>query len=215
MKLSNLVFECVKNVKYLDDQNFTYNSFLSGEYDTVDDYSNSINNVFTPLNTAIHRLSDRNKIGSKVESVNFPNNENILDISSFKNDVKRIVNVFTLNNGQYNRCNFRELGKDKLYLSNVTGNKTIYVEYLQDIPHFKKEDFYFSEGTQKDVDLRDYGIDETMCSYIIEFVKGYLFEQISPELANAHRIYAEQYFNDLEERTPFNQTNITNVIRYR
>ena len=84
MKLSELVYECVKNVKYLDDPNFTYESFMLGDYDNDMDYSNSINNVFTPLNTAIHRLSDRRKIKNEIVFLGALPINRTFDISVFK-----------------------------------------------------------------------------------------------------------------------------------
>ena len=90
---------------------------------------------------------------------------------------------------------------------------------VQDIKRFNKSDFYKridDEGNEevKDIELKDYGITDTMTSYIIEFVKGLLLETIAPEMANMHRVYAEQYFDDLEEQqTLFNQNKVNNVLK--
>ena len=67
MLLSQLVFQAVKNVKYIDDTDFNVDDFRIGTYiiNRDLDYINSINNVFAPLNEAIHRLSDRGKIKNK------------------------------------------------------------------------------------------------------------------------------------------------------
>lgn len=215
MNLSKLVFLAVKNVIYLDDEGFTYDSFLAGEYDNNIDYARSINNVFTPLNKAIHRLSDRHKIKHKVVPIGMTNNVGMLDITAYKNDVKKVVNVFTLSSsGTYYRANFREYGRDKIAVINFSKNTTYYMEYIQDIKYFEKDDFYVRQVTEEetisqDIDLKDYGITDTMCSYIIEFVQGHLLEPINPEEANMHRIYAEQCFDDLDnQQTSFSQTSV-------
>jgi len=88
MNLSNLVFNAVKNVKYLEDSNFSYDGFIRGEFDNDMDYANSINNVFAPLNEAIHRLSDMNKISFKVERLPSPSSNGLIDIRSISYDIK-------------------------------------------------------------------------------------------------------------------------------
>lgn len=220
MKLSELVFEIVKNVKYLEDSNFMYESFIRGEFDNDPDYANSINNVFAPLNEAIHRLSDLNKIRFITEKLPTPDKNGLIDISFIAYDIKTIINVFTLSKGQYTHVEYREFGKDKLLLQDFCCSKELYVEYVQDIKHFSKNDIYYAEGSdeeildQRDVDLKEYGITDTMCSYIIEYGQGKLLEPIAPELANLHLTRSEQYFSDLDTRqTSFNQKAIKNKYR--
>lgn len=219
MQLSKLVYEVVKNVKYLEDTGFTYESFVRGEYDNDLDYKNSINNAFSPINEAIHRLSDRNKIKHKIELIGKANNNGIIDLGTLAYDINKIINVFSLLNGNYVHVEFREFGKDKLLVTSNSDNE-LYLEYIQDICHFSKDDIYFFTDNnniieKKDVDLKkDYGITETMCSYIIEYAAGRLLEPIAPELANMHITRSEQYFDDLEEQqTPFSQNKITTKYR--
>ena len=219
MQLSKLVYEVVKNVKYLEDTGFTYEAFVRGEYDNDLDYKNSINNAFSPINEAIHRLSDRNKIKHKIELIGKANNNGIIDLGTLAYDINKIINVFSLLNGNYVHVEFREFGKDKLLVTSNSDNE-LYLEYIQDICHFSKDDIYFFTDNnniieKKDVDLKkDYGITETMCSYIIEYAAGRLLEPIAPELANMHITRSEQYFDDLEEQqTPFSQNKITTKYR--
>lgn len=219
MQLSKLVYEVVKNVKYLEDTGFTYEAFVRGEYDNDLDYKNSINNAFSPINEAIHRLSDRNKIKHKIELIGKANNNGIIDLGTLAYDINKIINVFSLLNGDYVHVEFREFGKDKLLVTSNSDNE-LYLEYIQDICHFSKDDIYFFTDNnniieKKDVDLKkDYGITETMCSYIIEYAVGRLLEPIAPELANMHITRSEQYFDDLEEQqTPFSQSKITTKYR--
>ena len=217
--MSKLVYEVVKNVKYLEDTGFTYEAFVRGEYDNDLDYKNSINNAFSPINEAIHRLSDRNKIKHKIELIGKANNNGIIDLGTLAYDINKIINVFSLLNGDYVHVEFREFGKDKLLVTSNSDNE-LYLEYIQDICHFSKDDIYFFTDNnniieKKDVDLKkDYGITETMCSYIIEYAAGRLLEPIAPELANMHITRSEQYFDDLEEQqTPFSQNKITTKYR--
>lgn len=201
MKLSELTYQVVKNVKYLEDAGFTYEAFVNGDYDADQDYSNSINNAISPINEAIHRLSDRNKILFKVVPLGVPNGA-LLDISQVKN-IKKVKSVFYARGSEYMRVGFREYGGDYIMLESVL-KCPIFIEYIEDIPSFHKNDVYDPE---KDIDLRTKGISETMCDYIIEYAQGKLQEPIAPELANLHVTRAEQYFDDLEEQqTGFSQT---------
>lgn len=220
MKLSNLVFNAVKNVKYLEDSNFSYDGFIRGDFDNDMDYANSINNVFAPLNEAIYRLSDMNKISFCIERLPTPNANNVIDIQALSYDIKKIVNIFSLEKGDYQKISHREFGRNKILLINNQRNSNeYYIEYIQDIPNFSRNDIYYFEDTedvveQRDVELKDYGISDTMCSYIIEYCQGKLLEPIAPELANLHLTRAEQYFNDLETRqTSFNQKEVKRKYR--
>lgn len=219
MKLSHLVFDTVKNVKYLEDTNFSYDSFLRGEFDNDMDYANSINNVFSPLNEAIHRLSDMNKLSFCIEQLPSPGPNGIITIEAMEYDIKTIVSIFTLDNGDYKKLNYREFGRDKILLLNSPTNNPIFIEYIQDIPNFSKSDiFYFEENgvviDQRDIELKEYGISDTMCSYIIEYCQGKLLEPIAPELANLHLTRAEQYFSGLDQRqTSYHQTRIGKKYR--
>ena len=209
MKISELTYQVVKNVKYIDDIGFTYEAFINKEYDADQDYSNSINNAMTPINEAIHRLSDRNKIAFEVASAGIPTNS-LVDISNFSKRIKKIKSVFYMSNGEYQKVGYREYAKGWIFISRVL-KAPLYVQYIQDIPSFKLDDIY---SIDKDVDLEQIGINDTMCSYIIEYAQGKLQEIIAPELANMHITRAEQYFDDLDEQqTPFYQNLITKKYR--
>lgn len=201
MKLSELAYQVVKNVKYLEDAGFTYNSFINGDYDADQDYSNSINNAITPINEAIHRLSDRNKILYQIVSYGVPKDA-LLNISQLSINIKKIKSVFYMNGNQYLKVGYREYGKGFVFIQTVL-NYPLYIEYIEDIKNFDKEDIYNSGN---DIELGNLGISETACSYIIEYAQGKLQEAIAPELANMHITRAEQYMEDLEEQqTAFNQ----------
>ena len=221
MKLSYLAYQVVKNVMYHEDAGFTYDAYLSGEYDADQDYANNINNAYAPINEALHRLSDMEKVAYKVAFCGTPDNQGILELAPvFSSDgpgkevkIKKIVSVFRLVERTYVTASFREMGKDKVLLDGAWRGD-YYVQFAEDIPFFKPDDvdyFRTAEETfcQKDIDLEEYGITDTMCSYVIEYASGKLQEPIAPELSNMHITRAEQYFDDLpEQQTAFRQARM-------
>lgn len=222
MKLSELLFNCIKETKQLPDLNFTYEAFIAGDFDNDVDYVNSINNAFNPLNRAIHRLSDRGKLPFKTNLINYPHYSNVIDLQSASANplrIKSITNVvYFCPNGKYVNIHFRDLGDHKIALLDyVSPDTPLLIEYIEDVPNFKRTDFDYSDEDETkhyDVDLMQYGINETMCSYIEEYVKGFLFEIIDPQIANLHRTYAEQCFDDLEEHgTAFYQSVVKPIYR--
>ena len=206
MTLSELAYHVVKNVKYYEDPGFTLASFRAGDFDADPDYANSINNAMAPINEAIHRLSDRNKLQCRVAT--FGEQYTLLaDITSVPM-VKRVRNVFFMTSTGYERVGFRELNKGQLLLDSLK-HGTFCIEYWVDVPNLTKQwsDNLGNYIGENDPDLAQYGINETMCGYVVEYAQGKLLEPIAPELANMHVTRAEQYFDDLEEpSTPFNQT---------
>ena len=214
MKLSRLVYLAVKNVVYLDNQGFTYEAFISGAYDDDIDYSTSINNVFIPLNKAIHRLSDRGKLPTYSHELPKQSTGDY-DLKNIKNDINEIKNVYYFDPYYgYERVDFRTVGADKLVVLKPS-NKKLYIEYVKDIPHFDRDSFNYDENGNEvvDVNLKDYGITDTMCSYIIEYVKGNLLELIDPSLAMVYLNRAEEYMADLRNyQTYFNQVHIKKVV---
>ena len=123
MLLSEMAFEIVKSVSFSDDLGFNIDSFRSGEYLTDPEYINAINNVFTPLNMAIHRLSDRRKLQTKIEPLILEGN--IANFEGLK--VKSIVSIFYLKNNDYEKVEYRNFGKNKVLITRVQ-NYPIYIE---------------------------------------------------------------------------------------
>ena len=200
MKLSELTYQVVKNVIYLEDAGFTYKAFIDGEYNEDQDYANFIVNAMVPISEAIHRLSDRNKIAYKIVSVGEPK-ENLVDISQLNTQIKKIKSVFYMKGGQIIRVGFREFATGFIFIQNVL-RYPLYIQFIEDIPHLSiGTGVNYSE--EKDINLKNVGISETMCDYIIEYAQGKLLEQIAPELANLHINRAEQYFDDLEEQQTY------------
>jgi hypothetical protein len=201
MKLSELTYQVVKNVIYLEDAGFSYEAFVNGDYNNDQDYANFINNAMVPINEAIHRLSDRNKIAYKLLSIGEPK-DNLIDTSRLNTKIKKIKSIFYLGkNDRFIRVGFREFSAGLIYIETVI-RCPLFIQYIEDIKHLSIEtgERYNKE---KDIDLYNIGITETMCDYIIEYAQGKLLEPIAPELANLHINRAEQYFDDLEEQQTY------------
>lgn len=214
MKLSELVYEVVKNVKYIDDPSFDYESFVLDEFNADQDYANSINNAFTPINEAIHRLSDRNKIA--FATLCLGKCGGVVNYLIQDHPVKKVKGVFFIENNNYKTVGYREMGKGKILITDPI-QREYWLQYVEDIKNFKRSDYKYNQNDfgviekDHDEDLSEYGINETMCSYIIEYAQGKLQEPIAPELANMHLTRAEQYFEDLDEQqTAFTHQAVRN-----
>lgn len=219
MKLSYLVYECVKDSINMSDTNFNYYSFLAGDYTNNKDYISQITGVFNALNLAFARLYDNNKIAYETELEE-------LEDSVFAFDKGTIVNIARITQNGYDRLPFRTLNKGQAYYILGLGKNScplrVIVEYKPKIPHFTEKDIM--ECTldhenhlvleDKNLELDDYGITSPMISYIKEFVRGQLLEYIAPDLSNMHNNRAEQYFQDLENATTaFVQHKVKNNMR--
>lgn len=218
MKLSQLVYLSVKNSIYYDSKEFTYQAFLNGDFDYDKDYSLTINNVFTPINEAIARLSDLERIPYIVyeldKSLIVKNNViKLHEIPQFPYFIKEIKNIFQLGeNGEYRSIAFKKLGNHTIYLNdNYSKSLNVFLEFKEDIPAFNE--LHIKDG--EDIDLQKrYGISASASQYIIEFVKGYLLETIDPELANLHHARAEQYFMGLNvNKNTFHQDKVEKAYR--
>lgn len=246
MKLSKLTYLCVKNAVYYDDNSFTYETFLLGRYDNDPDYSTNIHNVFSPLNLAISRLNDMDKLpfsmlqltdgritvnnvngipvnclpdGVEVNAVIQGCPANTCDITDIKDTIKEVIGLGAVDGrGTIRPLRFIYMyGSSRIKVeSPLYVGDTIVLEYKKDIPFlsnshdFSEEGYYYeyeeeySQELEKmvpmevaDVELKDFGITDAMCNYIIEYVRAYLLEPIDPHLSNMHLNRAEQYFNNI------------------
>ena len=227
MLLSKLVYQCIKDVVYYDDYAFNYEQFLQGRFEGDPDYATSINNVFSPLNAAITRLNDLERIPYRVVEIAPKNNvikisdlESVKDINDLTHAVKEIVGVSFILDGRIVALDFRTDG-GSLFLSPYPSSAKIIVEYKEEIPPFDEDSYNYDyindendipevvEDTVRDVELRNYGIKDSYIPYIQEYVKGFLSEPISAELANMHLTRAEQYFNNINPvKSSTIQTNV-------
>lgn len=188
MLLSKLVYETVKNVVYYDDSSFTYEEFKNGTFDKNPDYVNFINNVLTPLNEAIARLNDLERIQYKILDLNVSNKT-----VTIPEDCKEVIGVGIIGRTGVRTLHWRPLGVDKLFVDTVA--EKVSVEYKQDI-------CFTGYLNEDDVNLRIYGITDQMAQYIIEYVEGKLSEPISADIANMHIIRSENYFSGLRIARP-------------
>lgn len=228
MNLSKLVYLCVKGTTYFDNYgNFTYDQFMDGNFTNDPDYATAISNVFIPLNEAISRLNDMDKLPYAISEVT--PNDNVVDISAL--NAKEVINFGQVyvdkiyNTAQYYRLEYRPFGTNK-YILKAYNRPSIYgsvlCEYKKDIPQFDmsyisydpEEEQDYDETEATDVDLKEYGITDSMTPYIQEYVKAMLLEQIDPSLANMHRTVAEQYFANIRQvMSSFSQPRIANTYK--
>lgn len=209
MKLSKLIYLAVKNVIYFDDMSFTYEAFLQGSFDEDPDYSINIQNAFSPLNEALSRLSDLERIPYRVETLeNIVNG--IADLSNLSHKVKEVISVAQTSGNRTLKIVNRPFGVDKVMLASPYNRRfPVYIEYKEDLPVFSRDDFEYytlnDEGLPellpadqiRDIELNDYGISNSMCNYLMEYMAGRLNEPTAAELANMHITRAEQYFNNI------------------
>ncbi len=219
MKLSKLVFLCVKNVIYLNDTNFDYDAFLAQNFDNDPDYDTNINNVFSPLNEAIARLSDLERIPYKVVEVKCDYmtkeiNLNNIDGNQTSINVKELNAVGQMIGGKPRFLRSKHVGNKVLILDYIDIRYPIYLEYKEEIPYFSRDDIPAKDPLTgvatvdsngfltPDFDLKDFNINDSMCNYLIEYVQGKLEEQIEPSLANMHVTRAETYFSNMRTVRP-------------
>jgi hypothetical protein len=205
MKLSKLVYLCIKNVIYFDDTSFSLEEFLKGSFNSHPDYATNINNVFSQINESIARLSDLERIPYLVEYCEVT--DNIIELNQCSKSVKEVISVAQNTYKGFKAVEHRPFGLGKVYLASYSPYSDTYIEYKEDIPMFDETYMPFKnyndelEENPLDVDLKEYGINDSMCNYIIEYVKGKLFEQENPDVANMHITRAEQYFNNIKPST--------------
>lgn len=235
MNLSKLTYLCVKEAMYLDDRAFTYDNFMNGEYNDAVDYSKNIFYAMSPINEAIARLSDTDKIPLIVRKMDI---ENGYIVYGDELRIKSIVSIASPNSNGYSKIAFRDLGKfinedgdkenrimlistptTRNLVKDVDGNiagiglvskpiKDVLVAYKEDIKYFDLSDI--EDGN--DVDLRTYGITDAMCNFIMEYAKGKLMEDVDANLSVLHTNRAEQYFSAIDTfQNPFEQTKVHSI----
>lgn len=202
MKLSKLVYLCVKNVILYDDESFSYDGFIKGKFNGNPDYATSINNVFSAINQAISRLSDLERLPYRVEEVTLE--DYAFNISDLEHNLKEIVAIAYIDSYKnITPLTFEILG-NQVIVKGVVSNAKVHVEYKEDIFFIQGESYYYEYTvnelgedtliTSKDIELRDLGINDQMCNAIVEYAKGVLNEGVEAALANMHMTRAEQYF---------------------
>ena len=154
MYLSKLAYLAVKNVLYYNDPNFTYDAFKQGDFDNDVDYALNINNAFAPINEAIARLSDLERIPYIVEEVSA--NGGIIDLTSIKDEdgnhkVKEVIGVGQFGADGIKPLRYKPFGVNKIVvLDPINGGKKLYLEYKEDIPSFSFESIGHTIGIKDD-----------------------------------------------------------------
>lgn len=202
MKLSKLVYLCVKNVILYDDESFSYDGFIKGKFNGNPDYATSINNVFSAINQAISRLSDLERLPYRVEEVTLE--DYAFNISDLEHNLKEIVAIAYIDSYKNITPLAFDIVGNQVIVKGVVSNAKVHVEYKEDIFFIQGESYYYEYTvnelgedtliTSKDIELRDLGINDQMCNAIVEYAKGVLNEGVETVLANMHMTRAEQYF---------------------
>ena len=215
MKLSKLVYLCVKNVILYDDESFSYDGFIKGKFNGNPDYATSINNVFSAINQAISRLSDLERLPYRVEEVTLE--DYAFNISDLEHNLKEIVAIAYIDSYKNITPLTFEIVGNQVIVKGVVSNAKVHVEYKEDIFFIQGESYYYEYTvnelgedtliTSKDIELRDLGINDQMCNAIVEYAKGVLNEGVETALANMHITRAEQYFVNINPvRSGLSQT---------
>lgn len=202
MKLSKLVYLCVKNVILYDDESFSYDGFIKGKFNGNPDYATSINNVFSAINQAISRLSDLERLPYRVEEITLE--DYAFNISDLEHNLKEIVAIAYIDSYKNITPLAFDIVGNQVIVKGVVSNAKVHVEYKEDIFFIQGESYYYEYTvdelgedtliTSKDIELRDLGINDQMCNAIVEYAKGVLNEGVETVLANMHMTRAEQYF---------------------
>ena len=91
MNLSKLVYLSIKNAIYYDDASFSFDNFKKDLFNGDPDYATNINNVFLPLNEAIARLSDLERIPYKTIEISQNDFENGFYVINLRTLEKEII----------------------------------------------------------------------------------------------------------------------------
>jgi hypothetical protein len=180
MLLSQLKYHIIKKVLGVSESDFTYKSYLNNNF--RDDYrvKELENSVILPINEAIARLNDLQKITNQVFKLTAIDSVVVLPL-----DVKEVIAVQNYNGEQYE---FIKEGLDKIRLVNAPHLERLLVELSIDT---------FLENDQNEKELRTLGITNQMCGYIVDYVVGKIFTEISPNEASGYLSSAESYFSNI------------------
>ncbi len=200
MKLANLAYEVVRDAIKIDG-GINFDVFIRGDYDSDRDYSSQISFAFNYINLAFSRLLTSKKTLLKLTDAVSDDNGYIDfddgEITAIVSEISPLYEKVAFHNYQ------NGVAIEKKYVG-----KTVFIEYRAYIPHFDIESIRHqtldddNEETYEEVeiDLKDYGITDEMCSYVKEYAIGGLTEYLSPELSQRHIQMAESYFSALKTR---------------
>ncbi len=200
MKLATLAYEVVRDAIEFP-SGFNKDGFVRGDYDEDRDFSSQISFAFNYINLAITRLVTLKKTILKVTK-KAADGTGYIEFGDGE-----ITAVFSDMSRDYKKVHFREFS-DGIAVERDYVSKVVCIEYRPNVPHFSLEDIRESvldEDNQPvyqevEIELKNYGITDDMCSYIKEYAKGGLMEYLSPDLSQKHMQMAESYFASLKTR---------------
>ena len=132
-----------------DDSYADFSDFIDDETTITSNVwvSSAVSNVFAPINEAISRLSDLDRIPYRVEEIAEENG--VVNLANLLCNCKEVVNVA---NSKYKRLPFTPFGINKIRITRPNklraesifgdndNSNILYVEYKEDIPYFTRDD---------------------------------------------------------------------------
>lgn len=162
MKLSKLIYLCVKSATDLGDDAFTYLSFITGEAASDPDYSSSINRTIGDVNAFFQRLVSLEKIPALVEIAN--TDDGFINTKKLRVKPSKVISVFQKVGNGYVTLEWRAEGRGYLSItSRYDLNRPVYIQYRPQVP-------YFTES-----DLPNVAVTESEDGYPIYAYKGNLY----------------------------------------
>lgn len=196
MRLAELAYEVAKDsIEFPGAINFI--GFVRGDYDEDRDYSQQISSAFNYINLAFSRLITDKK------TLLFVDKETSDDGGYIDMGGDKVTAVIDMPNPNYSNLRFMEYGNG---IAIEKPGAEVYVEHRKTIPHFAldsiRKDGLDDDGkattVENEIELKDYGITDEMCSYVKEYAKGGMTEYISPSISQTHINMAESYFAKLK-----------------
>lgn len=239
MKLSELVYECVRDSVPIPGNTLSCDDFVASfsEKQKAKDFALQVATVFDALNKALSRLYDKGKVEPFVsyfaveEDGTIP--LSVSDVATGEALATDVLAVFRRTPfGGYENYAWRREGRDTRLLASdweiAQLRRTaaqIGVEYKKRFPHWGP-DCMLTDSTIDDVGKRaatapaastdldaEYHITNVACDYAKEYVRGIVFEPMAPDIALQHFQRAETYLQQMTDFSgPTHQvTHISNV----
>jgi hypothetical protein len=180
MLFKEMVYEIIKVLLGSTETDFTYQSYIAGNFKDDYRYKEAENAIFLPINLAISRLHDLRKVEHFVNK--------LICIDSVVLLPKETKEVFAVQDFNQTQYEFAKIGNDELLVKEGRGTFRTLVEITKN-KKFGLEDL--------EVDLAEYGLTNEMCFYIIEFALGRVLLETSPSEATIHVNTAESYFSNI------------------
>lgn len=209
MKLGSLIYEVVRDAIEFP-SGFNKIGFIRGDYDNDRDFSSQISFAFNYVNLAFTRLSTEGKT-LLMTTLKTSDASGYVGVTEGE-----VISVVQGSLRRYNRVHFRSFENGIAVEPDYVGKELI-VEYRPFIPRFdinsiRKEIIDEDKrvtNEEVEIELKDYGVTDDMCSYVKEYAKGGLMEYLSPDLSSKHMQMAESYFRSLKTRyTDFPQMEV-------